>query len=107
MNREKMICFCGHDCSCCITYFATINDDNNLLFRAQQFYKNEFGFDIPLEDIQYLGGRSDRIFGLCLNCPWMKCCKGRAINFCSECEDYPCAPLMDYKDKFVNKCHQI
>lgn len=101
------ICFCGHDCSRCITYLATVKDDENLRRQSQQFYKNVFERDIPLEDIRCFGGRLGNIFKLCNECPWMKCCKERGLNACNECENYPCQPLADYQAKYVNKCNQI
>ena len=103
----SFICFCGHDCSRCITYLATIKDDDGLRKQSQKFYKNEFGYDIPLSDIHCMGGRSDNIFYLCHGCPWMKCCKKHNINSCSDCGEYPCKPLAEYQEKYVNKCNQI
>lgn len=32
-------CYCGHDCSRCITYIATQNDDDTLREQSQRFYK--------------------------------------------------------------------
>ena len=108
MNSEKnMTCFCGHDCSRCVTYQATIRNDDGLRCQSQQFNKDTFGYDIPLDDIHCLGGRSSDIFKLCLGCPWRKCCKDRGIHACSECDEYPCPPLIEYRDKYVNQCNQI
>jgi FMN phosphatase YigB (HAD superfamily) len=45
---EKAICFCVHDCSRCVTYLATIRNDADLRRQSQQFYIDEFGYDIPL-----------------------------------------------------------
>ena len=103
----NFICFCGHDCSRCITYLATIKDDDGLRKQSQKFYKNEFGYDIPLSDIRCMGGHSENIFYLCHGCPWMKCCREHNINSCSECGEYPCKPLAEYQEKYVNKCNQI
>jgi aminoglycoside phosphotransferase (APT) family kinase protein len=100
-------CFCGHDCSRCITYLATIRNDINLRTQSQQFYKDEFELDIPLGEINCLGGRSDNILKLCRDCPWMKCCRERKIDACSECTEYPCKPLAKYQAKYVNKGNQL
>jgi hypothetical protein len=105
--EKNMICFCGHDCSRCLTYLATVNDSDELREKSRKFYLDEFGFDIPKSDIHCLGGRSDDIFKLCRGCPWMKCCRERDIAACSECGEYPCKPLAEYTEKYVNKYNQM
>ncbi len=103
----KNTCYCGHDCSRCITYLATLKNDENLRKQSQKFYKNEFKIDISPEVIHCLGGRSDNVFYLCKECPWMKCCQKRGIESCSECNEYPCEALKQYRDKYVNKRNQL
>ena len=53
---NKLVCYCGHDCARCLTYLATIRNDEKLRKQSQRFYKTEFGIDIPLKDIYCLGG---------------------------------------------------
>ncbi len=105
--RKAMPCFCGHDCARCVTYLATVNNDDSLRRQSQRFYKEVFGYDIPLSDIRCMGGRSDDIFKLCRGCPWMKCCREIRLGSCSECGEYPCKPLAGYSEKYVNKCNQV
>ena len=100
------LCYCGHDCSRCVTYQATLTDSDELRERSRKFYK-EFGFDLPLSEFNCNGGRSDNIFKLCRDCLWMKCCRERGINACRDCVDYPCASLAEYQAKYVNKYNQI
>lgn len=104
---KKSICYCGHDCSRCLTYLATINKDDNLRKKSQKFYKDEFGTDVPLEDIHCHSGRSKDVFYLCKECHWIKCCKDRNLNACSDCTEYPCEALKQYQEKYVNMCNQI
>lgn len=33
-------CYCGHDCSKCVTYIATQRNDDNLRRQSQRFYKD-------------------------------------------------------------------
>lgn len=101
------LCYCGHDCSRCVTYLATIYQDERLRQQAKDFYQTSMGREIPLDQIHCLGGRSDDIFFLCADCPWMQCCKEQGISSCSECSKYPCKPLADYEKKYVNKCNQF
>ena len=104
---NKLICYCGHDCARCLTYLATVNDDNELRKQSQAVYKNEFGINIPLEDIHCLGGRSDDAFYLCKECPLIKCCKEHNTEMCSNCSDFACKKIKDYQEKYINKCNQI
>ena len=104
---NQLMCCCGHDCSRCLTYLATINNDENLRKQSQSFYKTEFAIDIPLKDIHCLGGRSEDVFCLCKECLFIKCYKEHEIEMCSECCDYPCEKIKDYQEKYVNKCNQI
>lgn len=103
----KMICFCGHDCSRCLTYHATVNNDEDLRKKSQSFYRAEFGLDIALKDIYCFGGRSDNVFRLCKECPFKKCCFVHNVERCSLCVNYPCDMIRDYQDKYVNKCNLI
>ena len=100
-------CYCGHDCAKCITYIATQRNDDNLRRQSRSFYKERFGLDIPLEKFNCEGGRSDKVFEQCKGCPFVKCCKERSVNSCSECPEYPCKEFQDYQSKYVNKCNQI
>ncbi len=105
--KDKMLCYCGHDCTRCVTYRATVENNDELRRQSQKFYKVEFGKDIPLEQIHRMGGRTDDVFYLCKGCPWMKCCKERGIEVCSECPEYPCPPLAEYIERYVSKCNQM
>ena len=100
-------CYCGHDCSKCVTYIATQRNDDNLRRRSQSFYTEKFNLDIPLEKFNCNGGRSNKIFELCKECSFIQCCKQHDIDSCSKCPEYPCKEISDYQAKYVNKCNQI
>ena len=101
------ICFCGHDCARCVTYLATVRDDPDMRLRAQNFYRETFSLDIPVQAVCCLGGRSERVMELCRDCPWMRCCRERGLDACGECPDFPCVPLAEYREKYVNRCNQL
>lgn len=106
-DLSEMRCFCGHDCSKCNTYLATVNDDDSLRLASRFFYSSEFGVELDLGCIRCSGGRSDDVFILCKDCPFVKCCRERKISSCKECSDYPCERISEYEKKYVNKCNQI
>ena len=104
---RESLCYCGHDCSRCVTRLATERDDDALRLQAQTFYRESFGLDIPLEAIRCRGGRLDDVFFLCRECPFAQCCRSRGHVSCAACDVYPCALLRDYEKKYVNRCNQI
>lgn len=100
-------CFCGHDCARCVTYLATIRDDDALRRQSQRFYRDTLGLDVPLADLHCLGGRSGDVFPLCRGCPFAACCRSRGLDRCADCPDYPCPTLADYAARCVNRCNQL
>ena len=100
-------CYCGHDCSKCVTYIATQTNNEDLRRQAQSFYKESFGLDIPLKKFYCDGGRSKNVFELCKECPFKKCCIEHGIDACSKCSEYPCKDISDYQEKYINKSNQL
>lgn len=100
-------CYCGHDCSKCVTYIATQTNNDDLRRQAQIFYKESIGLDIPLEKFYCNGGKTKNVFELCKECPFKKCCIERGIDACGKCSEYPCKEISDYQQKYVNKCNQL
>ena len=100
-------CCCGHDCARCLTYLATVRDDDSLRRQSQRFYRETLALDIPLADLYCLGGRSEVVMPLCRECPFTACCRTRGIDRCADCPDSPCPALADYAAKYVNHTNQI
>lgn len=98
---------CGHDCARCVTYLATVRDDDRLRCQAQQFYCDTFAVDLPLDVFHCLGCRSEDVFVLCRDCPFTACADRHGLTSCADCEDDPCPALADYQKKYVNRCNQI
>lgn len=109
MCTEKLpgVCYCGHDCSRCVIYFASRTDDAKMRGIAAKLYKATFGIDLPEEEFMCAGGRSDKLFAPCRECPFRNCCREKGIDSCDECAEYPCRELSEYKEKFVNKFGQV
>ena len=102
-----LICCCGHDCSKCLTFRATLFDDHDMRIASAAFYKNELNQDLPADAIHCFGGKSDEIMEGCSQCPYTKCCKEKGLNGCSECPEYPCQMLGWYMEKYVYKVNQV
>ena len=103
---HSSVCYCGHDCSKCVTFMATKQSDDRLRAESQRFYKAAFGLEIPLEKLACEGGRSSKVFDPCKECPFVRCCKEHAVASCDACPEYPCKDISDYREKYVNKCNQ-
>ena len=102
-----LICCCGHDCSRCKTFIATLNGDTEMKKEIAGFYKTEFKQDISTEKIHCFSAKSDEIMEGCLSCPFTACCKKKNVALCAECEEYPCGMLRDYQEKYVNRVNQV
>lgn len=100
-------CFCGHDCSRCYLYLGTKFSSEEYKTKAREFYKAEFGIDVPREKLHCMGGRSEDLFYLCEACPFRSCARDKNLASCRECETYPCAELKKYTEKHVNRCGQL
>ena len=91
------VCYCGHDCGRCLVYRK----------QAQAFYRDALHMDIPPEKLVCLGGHSDTVMEVCLDCPFRKCCQDRHIERCRHCSEYPCPMIAAYETQWVNKGNQI
>ena len=98
---------CGHDCTRCKTYLATLHEDADLRQQSMQFYHDTFSVDLPSEEFVCHGCRSESVFALCRDCPFTACADRHRIMHCVECAEYPCAMLADYQEKYLNRCNQI
>ncbi len=49
---EKMIAYCGLNCSICPTYIATRNDDDQAREKTVAFYAKEYGFPFTAKEIK-------------------------------------------------------
>ena len=104
---KKMICYCGHDCARCVTYRATVEQNESLREQAQRFYRESFALEVPLSELCCQGGRGESVMSLCRECPWKLCCERQGIEACDQCKQYPCRQLAAYMEKYVNKCNQL
>ena len=106
-SRSVPIGCCGHDCARCKIYLATVREDDGLQRESKRFYRDAFAADLPLDAFHCLGCRSEDVFALCRDCPFTACADRHGVTHCSDCGDYPCAMLAEYRDTYVNRCNQI
>ncbi len=106
MDYLQLTSPCGLDCFNCVFHLATREDEPAL--RATRAYHERTG--VPLEAIRCLGCLGCRAHGgqpplhqHFLNrsepCPAFACSSQRGLNFCYECDDFPCEHLQPYADR--------
>jgi hypothetical protein len=102
MNYFQMTAPCGLDCFNC--HFFLAKQDLEARRKVEELSKQ---LNIPFETMLCDGCRSHdgriplqkHIFGDEHRCAAYECSKTRNLDFCGECEDFPCDNLHPYADK--------
>lgn len=90
---EKIIAYCGLDCSACPAYVATQKDDYEEIKKVAKQWSSE-SMSFKPEEIYCDGcNKNERIFSWCNDCPTRKCCREKQLENCAYCEDYFCDNL--------------
>ena len=88
-NIEKLIAYCGYDCTNCPVYQATIKNDEELL-KIIAYAAPE----VDIKTISCLGCTAvDNQNKFCGKCPIRLCAKTRNLENCGYCENFPCSKL--------------
>jgi len=97
---EKMIAYCGINCSECPAFLATQKDDDNERKRVATMWSKQFNTDIKPEGINCDGciSESRRLFNYCMICEIRKCGQEKGIKNCAYCDDYACEKLSKFID---------
>ena len=84
---DKMIAYCGLDCTKCDAYLATINDDNELRKKTAKLWSELNQVEILPEHINCEGCRVDGIKTVFCDslCPIRQCGLGKAVETCGDC----------------------
>ena len=87
-----MIAVCGLDCGGCDMHLAP--NDPKIAQQVVDWFKKERNEDVRIEDIHCLGCKGDRAKHWSPDCWILQCCVDKkGLEFCSECEDFPCEKL--------------
>jgi hypothetical protein len=95
---EKMIAYCGLNCSDCPGFISTLNDDDELRRKTAERWCKDYGADIKPEDINCDGcvSGSDRHIGHWHECEMRKCGQEKGVKNCAYCDDFPCEKLSTF-----------
>ena len=73
--------YCGLYCGACDVLIANWNGTIDELAQA---------WDMHPDDLRCWGCKSDTVCIYCTDCTIRQCAQSRQIEFCFECEDFPC-----------------
>ncbi len=83
---KNLAAVCGLCCGVCSWFISTTEDPEKLKRLAARQNWSE-------EESKCYGCRSGKRLPYCGNCTMSACAAERGIDFCSECEEYPCEDL--------------
>jgi hypothetical protein len=90
---EKLISYCGIDCSACPAYIATQKDDFEKIKKVAEEWSSE-SMSFKPEDIYCDGCTPEgKHFTWCNDCTIRSCCREKGFENCAYCEDYFCDKL--------------
>ena len=98
MNEErKALAACGLICDDQHCDIFQASSDPKIAQEIADWFKRERGEDVKLEDIRCHGCKGDRGKHWSADCWILRCCVDeKGLEFCYECEDFPCEKLEDW-----------
>jgi len=96
-NRDKrLVAACGLFCPACTLYIATLEDPKRLKRLAKRFQLSE-------EKVKCYGCHSDKRGPYCKTCKMVACAAEKGIDFCGECDTYPCEELKTFQEAMPHR----
>jgi len=87
---KKLAAICGLDCEACSVYIGTTEEPDRLKRIAENF-------DQSVEDMKCSGCRSGNRSFFCRTCDFKDCSEEKGIEFCGECDDFPCEDFRTFQ----------
>ena len=89
-----MIAYCGVECTKCMAFIATKENNDELRRKQAEEWSKKFNQTITPESINCDGCLSTgRHVSYCSMCDIKKCCIEKKIENCAFCDDYACEKL--------------
>ncbi|MBD3286324.1 DUF3795 domain-containing protein [candidate division WOR-3 bacterium] len=83
---------CGLYCGACPVLMANERGDEEWLQATAKQWKRQ-----P-EDLRCLGCKTEITAVFCTGCKMRACAREKGLEFCSECSDYPCEMVKDFRN---------
>lgn len=95
---DKLIAFCGLECSACPAYIATQKNDDEERTKVAKMWSEEFKTEIKPEDINCNSclSREEPLFNHCKICDIRLCGLEKKVQNCGFCDDYICEKLTKF-----------
>lgn len=94
--NKRTSAVCGLFCQSCAVYIATKEEPERLKNIAQTLNQT-------VEESRCEGCRANVKSLHCKTCETVSCASQRGVEFCSECEDYPCEALKEFQAKMPHR----
>jgi hypothetical protein len=102
MDYKNLTAPCGRDCFNCLFYLASKNENQQNALAAK------LGLEPPkvvCQGCRNIKGNCQVLknYGFTGNCKIYSCVSGKSVEFCSDCNDFPCdllQPLAHNADRF-------
>lgn len=107
---NKMIAYCGLDCTKCDAYIATANDDNALRENTARLWAEANNAPITPEMINCMGCRVDGVkTPYCDSmCEVRQCAMRKSVDSCAHCADMDgCEILKPVLDNSEEACRNL
>ena len=91
---EKVIGYCGVDCSKCVPFICKKHNDDELRKQYAEEQSKFFDMEILPETINCDGCLSEgEHLGYCSMCEIRRCCIEKNLENCAYCDEYVCKEL--------------
>ncbi len=88
--EKKLTAVCGLYCPACLIYIASHETEEKRAELAQLL-------DKPPEALHCDGCRAEERYTYCRTCKMSACAQEKGLDFCGECDEYPCADLRAFQ----------
>jgi hypothetical protein len=90
-EKKRLSAVCGLFCPSCTVFIGTKEDPQRLRAFAERY-------QMPIEAWKCEGCRSEKRSYYCENlCQMVTCAAKKGIEFCGECDEYPCDELKKFQ----------
>lgn len=107
---NKMIAYCGLDCSKCDAYLATINNDQALREKTAKLWSKLNNAPILPEHINCRGCRANGVKTVFCEkmCPIRQCALKKGVVTCNHCPNkIKCEPLQAFLDNYSKSVENL
>jgi len=94
--EKRLAAACGLFCPACTLFIGTAEDPARLAKLAARR-------NMPVENLQCEGCRAERRGFYCRQCKMIACTTEKGLDFCYECESYPCEELKEFQAQMPHR----